>query len=197
MSVARKAVFRSIIQPITYEEYLAMPETNRRYDILDGVMVMSPAPNFEHQRIALKLATALDSFVEKHGLGVVLVAPIDVLIARKPLKTRQPDILYASFAHTGKTLDDFREMGMLEISPDLTIEILSPGDTRRVLKGKLQDYIKLGVRECWLISPQAATVEVLRIESGSATPVNVFGLGDTLRSETLPGFKMKIDRIFA
>ncbi len=189
---------REIKKKITYEEYLAMPETNLRYEIVDGEMIMSPAPTSEHQWFLSNLFNALCAYVKRKKLGGVLPAPVDVLIRKAPLKTRQPDILFLSAERTGvRGRDQLREMPIIEVPPDLVVEVLSPSDTRGVLRNKLQDYTKIGVRECWLISSEAETVEVLKLSPEGAKRIHLFGAGDTLRSEILPGFKMKVDDIFA
>ncbi|MGH9835216.1 MAG: Uma2 family endonuclease [Blastocatellia bacterium] len=189
---------REIKKKITYEEYLAMPETNLRYEIVDGEMIMSPAPTSEHQWFLSNLFNTLCAYVKRKKLGVVLPAPVDVLIRKAPLKTRQPDILYLSAERTGiRGRDQLREMPVIEVAPDLVVEVLSPSDTRGVLRNKLQDYIKIGVRECWLISSEAETVEVLKLSPEGPKRIHLFGAGDTLRSEILPGSKMKVDDIFA
>jgi len=182
---------------ITYEEYLALPETNRPCEVIDGELIMSPAPSSEHQWIVNNILDVLRPFVKKRKLGVVLDSPIDVLVRRAPLRTRQPDILYLSAERSGvKGRAELRAMPVIEVAPDLAVEVLSSSDTRRALAGKLRDYQTIGVRECWLVSPEAETVEVLRLSTAAATTVNLFGIGDTLRSEVLPTFKLKLKDIF-
>lgn len=189
---------REIKKKIAYEEYLAMPETNLRYEIVDGEMIMSPAPTSEHQWFIKNLIEILGPYVKRKKLGVVLPAPVDVLIRKTPLKTRQPDLLFLSAERTGiKGRAQLRNMPVIEVAPDLVVEVLSPSDRRSVLRNKLQDYIKIGVLECWLISPEAETVEVLKLSPEGSKRIHLFGAGDTLRSDTLPGFKMKVDEIFA
>lgn len=191
------AAEKTLINPLTYEAWLATPEIIQRYEIIDGVMIMCPAPTIEHQWLIANLTDQLRPFVKKRKLGVVLAAPLDVLVRRAPLRTRQPDVLFVSYEKSGKTLAELRKMPFFEIPPDLAVEILSPSDRRGILNNKLQDYCKIGVRECWLVSPEAETIEVLRLSSTSATRVSLFGAGDTLRSEVLPDFKMKVDSIFS
>lgn len=194
MVIAAKALKKTI----SYEEYLQMPEINLRYEIIDGEMIMSPAPTSEHQWFTQNLIEKLGPFVKRKKIGVALFAPIDVLIRKNPLKTRQPDILFLSTERTGvKGRDELKDMPVIEVSPDLVVEILSPSDRSTVLQGKLQDYARIGAQECWLISPEAETVEVLRFTPAGIQRVNLYGAGDTLRSDLLPGFKMKVDDIFA
>ena len=186
-----------IRKKLSYEEYLATPEINLRYEIIDGEMIMSPAPTFNHQWIMQNIVYALGPFVRKKRLGAVVAAPCDILIRRAPLRTRQPDVFYISFERSDKTISELRKMAVLEIAPDLAVEILSPSDRRGVLKAKLDDYIKIGVRECWVVRPKAETVEVIRLSDEGATPVKLFHLGETLRSEVLPDFRMKVADIFS
>lgn len=194
MVVAAKALKKTI----SYEEYLQMPEINLRYEIIDGEMIMSPAPTSEHQWFLSNLFIEIRQFVKRKKLGVVLPAPLDVLIRKSPLKTRQPDVLFLSTERTGiKGRDELKDMPVIEVAPDLVVEILSPSDRSTVLQGKLQDYARIGAQECWLISSEAETVEVLRFTPAGIMRVNLYGSGDTLRSDLLPGFKMKVDDIFA
>lgn len=182
---------------LTFEDYLLTPETNLRYEIIDGEMIMSPAPTIEHQWIISNIMDVLRPYVKRLKLGVALPAPLDVVVSRKPLRARQPDILYISFERSGKSAREMREMKVFEIAPDLVVEILSPGERSRTLKSKLQDYTKIGVRECWLVSAESNTVEVLRLTPQGAIRINLFGAGDTIRSEALSGFTMEVADVFA
>ena len=72
---------------------------------------------------------AARAHVSESGLGVVLVAPIDLIIQRSPLRIRQPDILYLSAERTGvKERAELKGLPALEMSPDLVVEILSPSN---------------------------------------------------------------------
>ena len=83
-------------QRLTYKEYLKLPEMRARYDIVDGELVRSPSPTTRHQQLLRKVFLILHQFVTEHQLGEVLFAPLDVLIQRQPLRTRQPDFLFVS-----------------------------------------------------------------------------------------------------
>lgn len=178
---------------LTYEAYLALPEMKQRYDIVDGVLIMAPAPTPTHQWIMQEIFVLLRSFVNERNIGVVLMAPVDLLIQREPLRTRQPDVLYLSAQRSGiKGPSQLRGMQMLEISPDLVVEVLSPSNTRRDIEDKLEDYRKAGVPECWLVSPEAETVEVLGLSTEGITPVTIYGVDETLRSEVLSDFALRL-----
>jgi Uma2 family endonuclease len=93
---------------LTYETFLTLPETKQRYEVIDGEMcLMSPSPTPEHQRIVLNLSLLLAPFVREHQLGELFVAPLDVLITRTPLQTRQPNLLFVSNLHLQAVPYDF------------------------------------------------------------------------------------------
>ena len=81
---------------LTYEEYLKTPEIKARFDIVAGVMTIAPTPTVAHQRILGNLFWKLDQFVSEQQVGEVLFAPVDVIVQRDPLRTRQPDLLFVS-----------------------------------------------------------------------------------------------------
>ena len=76
------------------------------------------------------------------------------------------------------------------------IEVLSPTNTRQELQGKLDDYRTIGVREAWVVSPEARTVEVLQLASGATQRLGLYGLGDLLASQVLPDLRLTVDDIF-
>ena len=182
---------------ISFEDYLLMPEINHPYEIIDGEFMPSPAPIPAHQRIALNVVMALNPHVQEKDLGVVLFAPVDIVLQRHPLRTRQPDVL---FIHrdklSGTGFDAIEELQILEIAPDLVVEVLSSSDTEKVLSGKLSDYQRIGVRECWLVSREARSVEVLQLTKEQSQSLGHFGLGESIRSEVLPDFQLTVDAIF-
>ncbi|MBI3326792.1 MAG: Uma2 family endonuclease, partial [Nitrospinae bacterium] len=163
-----------------------------------GELIMAPAPLPTHQWILGNLYRTLYNFATLHRLGVVLMAPLDIVIRREPLRTRQPDILYLSAERSGITGGaQLRGMQLLPQAPDLAIEILSPSNYRRGIADKLEDYRTIGVRECWIVSPEAQTVEVVRLSPGGTEVVEIFGTGMTIRSEVLEGFTLPVEEVFA
>lgn len=182
---------------ISFEDYLLMPEINRPYEIIDGEFMLFPVPPPVHQRMSANIVMALNPPVQERDLGVVLFAPVDIILQRNPLRTRQPDVL---FIHkdklSGTSLDAIEELQILEIAPDLVVEVLSSSDTEKVLSGKLADYQRIGVKECWLVSREARSVEVLQLTKEQSQSLGHFGLGETIRSQVLPNFQLTVDAIF-
>ena len=182
---------------LTFEAWQALPETKQRYEIVDGVLIMPPAPTADHQWIMMEVAVRLRGFVNERDLGVVLPAPVDLLIQREPLRTRQPDILYLSAERTGiRGRAQLRGLQFLEVPPDLVVEVLSPSNSRGDIEERLADYKRIGVLECWLVSPEADTIEVLRLSAEETTTEAIFGIDGTLRSEILGDFTLPVREIF-
>ena len=175
---------------LTYQDYLDSPETKARYEIIDGELLMAAGPTRSHQTISGNIYRPLQRFVSEHGLGWVWYAPLDVIVRQEPLRVRQPDLLFVSNENS-VILGDRIHGG-----PDLVVEILSPSNTRVDIESKLADYAQISVRECWIVSPQARTVEALGLESGQYSRLFLSGLGDTVESEILSGFHLPVSQIF-
>ena len=182
---------------LTFNAWQALPETKQRYEIVDGVMLMPPAPTWDHQWIAQEIFARLRDFVNERGAGVVFMAPVDLLIQREPLRTRQPDVLYLNAERTGiRGRAQLRGIQFLEIPPDLVVEVLSPSNTRRDIEDKLGDYRNIGVRECWLVSPEAETIEVLDLSAEEVSTEAIFGVDGTVSSQVLGDFNLDVQDIF-
>ena len=182
---------------ISFEDYLLMPEINHPYEIIDGEFMSSPAPLPVHQRIALNIVMALNPHVQAKDLGVVFYAPVDIIVQRHPLRTRQPDVLFIHKDRLpGTGFDAIEELQILEIAPDLIVEVLSSSDTKKVLSGKLSDYQQIGVKECWLVSRESRSVEVLQLTKEQFQRLGHVGLGETLQSQVLPDFRLTVSAIF-
>ena len=178
------------VKKLTYREFLDGPEIMARYDIVDGEMIMAPAPTRAHQAILRRLAVEVDRFVAEHELGEMWFAPLDVVVQEAPLRVRQPDLMFVSNENS-EILGDLIHGG-----PDLVAEILSPSNSRSAIESKLSDYAQIGVRECWLISPEARTAEVLQLDDGQWSRLFIHGVGDNLESSVLSGFSLPVSQIF-
>ncbi|MGH3727598.1 MAG: Uma2 family endonuclease [Micromonosporaceae bacterium] len=118
-----------------------MPDDGRRYELIDGTLVVSPAPGTRHQKIVLRLGAALDATCPE--AFEVLVAPYSV----QPADTTelQPDVL------VGRA-EDFTEK-LLPTAPVLAVEVLSPSTALNDLNNKKAVYERLGVPAYWVIEP--------------------------------------------
>jgi Uma2 family endonuclease len=158
----------------TYADLFAMPDDGRRYEIIEGELYEMPAPSWAHATVIANLISALVPLVVMLG-GRWRTAPLDVFFqGADPV---QPDIIVLlpeSQAHP-------TERGV-EGPPDLLIEVLSPSNRGHDLLTKRALYARAGVREYWLVDPDARTIEILALDrdafhlaiavSGGETPVS-------------------------
>ena len=173
----------------TYEDYCRAPD-DKRYELLNGELVMVPAPNMKHQRVLQRLFRDLDRFTEEHGLGEVYVAPVDVVLSDTDVV--QPDVLFISRAREDRITDE-----NVRGAPDLVIEILSPSTADRDRGYKHELYGRHGVLEYWVVDPVAETIAVHRQRDGRLEPARTFGHGDSIGTALLHGLQLKLDDLFA
>ena len=178
------------VTKFTYEDYRTAPE-DRRYELLDGDLVVAPAPNLKHQRVLLALGMLLGRFVKKAGLGEVLLSPCDVVLSDTDVV--QPDLLFISRGREHLVRNGDNVQG----APDLVVEILSPTTADRDRGYKRALYARHGVSEYWLIDPVAETVSVHLQRNGSLVVTQTCGRGQTLRSPTLQGFETDPADVFS
>jgi Uma2 family endonuclease len=166
-----------------------MPETNQPTELWDGELIMSPSPSYFHQEIVIRFHDALRAWVRSRGLGKTGVAPLDTILTSR--RVVQPDVFFVSNEHQDVLTDRIRGV------PDLVAEVLSPDSRRRDRLDKRDLYEQHGVREYWLIDPEAETVEVLHLEGGEYTLVGRWRPGDSAESRLLPGFRVDVAALFA
>src|SRR6185295_8111950 len=105
---------------MTTDEYLYQTEeTTRRRELVGGVVREPPAPYFSHQQLVLKVARVLSDLVERRRLGIVAVAPLDVVLDREKNLVLQPDVLFIAT----ERLSIIRNQ--VWGPPDLVVEVLS------------------------------------------------------------------------
>ena len=182
---------------LTFADYLLLPMIRQPYDIIDGEMVMSAAPTMRHHWISRNILLALEGYFRANRRGIVIHAPCDIVIRRDPLPTRQPDLFI--FLRGRSDVGDWQSLmdqPVLEVAPDLAIEVISRNETRRSRLDKIEDYRRIGVKECWIVSPQGQTVEVLRFSAEGIHTVGIYGIGMRLHSEILEGLELPVDEVF-
>ena len=175
-------------------EYLTQAPSRRPFYVRDGVVIMPPAPRPLHQRIIYILGVVLHAF-EKTCAIAVYPSPIDLVIRTSPLRTRQPDILVISDA----LCQESRGMDMdrpFTVAPELVVEVLSPSENRTSLDEKVADYQYMGVQECWIVSPEAQTVEILILTPTSIQRAAILGRSDEVQSIVFPGVRWAVAEIF-
>jgi len=174
----------------TYKDYVALADDGVRYEIVDGVLFMTPSPSGAHQDAVLEIASHLRSYVKFSGIGLVRVAPFDVELAQNVVV--QPDILVVLNEHRDRIAES-RIVG----APDLVVEVTSPGTATYDRHTKYDAYARAGVPEYWIADPAAHTVEVLALDVNTYHSLGVFRGQIVLPSQVLPGFAVHVEEFFA
>jgi len=164
----------------TYEELNSLPEGN--YEIIDGEMIEMTPTKFMHGKFEFKIAGLL----EKHlgNKGYVAVGEVGIIISKNPLRLRAADIVYVS-----KETSPLEPAGMLEIPPDLIIEIISEDNTLSYLNEKVKDYLSIGVKRVVLVDPSTETVIIFK--HGSKAEYHNFDE----EFELIDGFSVKLKEV--
>ncbi|MBB4639351.1 Uma2 family endonuclease [Longimicrobium terrae] len=126
------------------------------------------------------LSSVLDGYVDRKGIGG-LVGPAGFQV-RLGRSGREPDVFYLAPEH----MDRFHRT-YVQGAVDLAVEILSPESRVRDRREKFREYAEAGVREYWIIDPEAETMEPYRLSAGGAyEPAPLDGAG-RVTSEVIPG----------
>ena len=173
----------------TYDDYRTAPD-DKRYELLEGELVMAPAPTRKHQRTLANLATQLWNFVRQNNLGEVYFAPFDVVLSEE--RVFQPDILFVS----RERLSIINPENIRGAAPDLVVEILSPATAERDRFYKRSVYARYGVKEYWIVDPEAGTIEVTKLGEKDLETEKVYGEGESLKSPLLEGLAIQMDEVF-
>ncbi|MGH9188936.1 MAG: Uma2 family endonuclease [Acidimicrobiales bacterium] len=140
--------------PFTVDDLEGVPDDGHRYELVDGALLVTPAPNTNHQRVVTSLVVALVAAAEE-GIEV-LPAPYDWVVG--PGTLFQPDIVVARTSDLGPT--------RLERAPLMVVEVQSLSTRRVDLSLKRSAFEAAGVQAYWLVDPTAPTLTVLALTDG-------------------------------
>lgn len=172
----------------TYADYAALPEDGTRYEIVDGVIYMAPAPTTGHQSALTWFVYYLTAHVQVPKLGRVFAAPTDVELG--PHDVLQPDVIVVLNANTA-IITPSRLSG----APDLVIEIASPSTSGYDRRQKQDAYARAGVAEYWVADPLAKTVELLMLQGSTYHAVGVF-LGKATLPSRVAVMPVRVEQFF-
>ncbi len=175
----------------TYEDYLQLPDDGKRYEIIEGVLYVGNAPDFEHQFTVGEIFIEIRNFVKKHNLGQVLVAPFEVHLSdmTRPV---QPDILFVKAEKWPEG-----EVKFFKSAPDLIVEVISPGSIRRDRFVKFEAYERSGVSEYWIVNPNLGSVEVYTLTDGEYALLGEFAGDDEIKSAVLEGLAIVNNSLYS
>lgn len=176
----------------TSADLASLPDDGKRYEIIDGELLMSRQPHVGHQDVCFEIGIELALWNRQTGLGKVYVAPGVIFADDDDVA---PDAVWISKERLAGAIG---KEGHLHATPELVIEVLSPGSAneRRDRKMKLDLYSRRGVDEYWIINWRSHQVEVYRRKQKKLRLFATLNESDTLDSPVLPGFSCPLKPLF-
>ena len=173
----------------TYEDLLALPDEGKRYEIIEGELFEMTGPNGKHVWTVVNLNELLLPYVKAMGGNVVLPIAEVFMRGADPV---QPDLF--AILPGGQARLSTRGF---EGPPDLVVEVLSPSNRSHDTRLKRNVYGRAGVREYWIVDPEARTVEVLALHRDELHRTGLF-FGETrIASPLLPEAAFTAADVFA
>ena len=158
-------------RPLTWRDLESVPDDGHRYELVDGALIVTPAPSFRHQQVAFRLARLLDD-ARPDDFGVIM-APFAVLLAEDT--ELQPDVLVARRA-------DFTARN-LPTAPALAIEVLSPSTRLIDLNLKRARYEAAGCPAYWTVDPETLELTAWELVDGAYVEVAHVAGDEAFRAE--------------
>ncbi len=173
----------------TINDYMSTPN-EKRYQLLDGELIVAPSPTSKHQSISGQLYLTMAQFVTQSRLGRVWYAPLDVILSDHDVV--QPDLLFVS-SRRANIVTEANVQG----APDLVVEILSPATAQHDREYKRTLYGRHGVREYWLVDPEEDIAEVWTESETGLVLAATYQRGDSLASALLEGLNIPLEGFFS
>ncbi|MDX2139247.1 MAG: Uma2 family endonuclease [Chloroflexota bacterium] len=172
---------------MTADEYLALPETTLPMNLIDGELIDRATPTADHQSLVLQIAIVLKAKARALG-GDAYIAPLDVRLDE--FNVVQPDVLVILPGSKCQIIEN-----KLYGAPDLVVEVLSPSTGKLDHKRKFALYERFGVREYWMVDPDALLIEVWVHDEVHLLRHGVYEQGEVMPSPLLG--EIVVDSIFA
>jgi Uma2 family endonuclease len=180
----------AVIRPIFTEEDLeTTPDDGKRYEIIEGDWVVSPAPTFTHQSIVFAFANLLFR-AQQAGYGRGVTSPVDVVFG--PHDVTQPDLIFIRRERLGIIIGD-----KVRGAPDLIIEVLSPSTRANDLGRKLRLYARAGVPFYWVVDPKRRVVRPFTLTGDGYVEGPALRPGQELSCPLFPGITIDVATLFA
>jgi Uma2 family endonuclease len=173
----------------TYNQYIALPDDGKRYEIANGILLLVPSSTGSHQDTVGEVFFHLRSHVKLPGLGLVSQAPSVVELSSKDVF--QPDIFVVMNDH----LDRVQEKKFVG-APDLVVEVASPGTVAFDRLTKYDAYERTGVPEYWIVNLERRTVEVFVLEGDKFQSLGVLHGDQRVPSRLISWLSVRVEQFF-
>jgi Uma2 family endonuclease len=165
----------------------------RLCELVDGILV-EKVVGWSKSLLSTWIGTRINLHLMENNIGVAAGAA--GMVRFKLDLVRAPDVSFIRWDSVEDTDEIENPAGaFLEVPPDLAVEVLSPGNTRREMEIKLAEYAKAGVKLVWYVDPERKEVEVY--PKGNPKRKKTLGVDGTLDGgDVLPGFTLPVAKIF-
>jgi len=136
----------------TAEHVRALPDDGQRHEVVDGELLVTPAPSWRHQAAVGELYRRIAHYLAADRVGAAILAPADIELDPRTLV--QPDLFVVPL-HDGRRPASWVEAGRLL----LVVEVLSPSSARADRQVKRRRYQRAGVAEYWIVDVDGRLVE--------------------------------------
>jgi len=176
---------------MTAEEYADLPDPHGYpTELVKGVLITMAPPRPRHGRICARISYLLQRYLEDHETGQVMTNDSGVVTERRPDTVRGADVAYYSFERVPKGP---LPIGLLDVAPDLVLEVLSPSDRWSEVQLKVTEYLNAGVRVVCVVDDETRSVHAFRLHK----PLQIFKAADEFAlPDILVDFRVQVERFF-
>ena len=171
------------------QEFLNLPESDDRFELVNGEIVPKVSPKYKHSIGQLRLLLALNQWCESGRHGRACPEWAVVLKRNGQDWVPVPDLTYVSYKRLSV---EWEEDLPCPVLPELVVEIISPGQSFGLMTSKATDYLLAGIDRVWVVDNQAKSVTVF----GNSEFPQTFWVNDTISDVLLPGLAIAVTDIF-
>jgi Uma2 family endonuclease len=164
------------------------PDNDKRYEVIDGDLYVTPPPDWLHQEQLLHLAYFVKHWVSTHRLGRLAQPPVGVVLDDE--NGLDPDLVFFFHEHAHV----IQKRGVFG-PPDLVVEVLSPSTESRDRGITLRRYASAGVPHYWILDTDGPTIEERVFGEDGYQLIGTFGPGQVFRPTIFPGLEIPLDEI--
>ena len=174
---------------MTLDDYLALPEREGIWELVDGVLEKMALPSAEHQRLLANLLQLIDTCLMATAPlpGIVFFS---VSVALSQFRVAVPDLVYVRMERR-----HLLQKIIVSGGPDLVIEVLSQDRAKDLIRNR-QWYAEAGIPEYWILDPVNDTLTVLELAGGQYLERATLGRSDILTTPTIPGLSVPLLELF-
>lgn len=165
------------------------PDDGKRYEVIEGALYVSTAPDLDHQRPVVGLAGFIWTYLRRSRLGEVFVSPVGLILDEE--NGLQADVVYVSHQRAGI----LTRRGIRGV-PDLEVEVLSPSTQGQDYGVKMRRYAAAGVPHYWIADPATHTLAAYELGQQGYQLTGTFGPDDTFRPPIFPGLEIPIGELW-